>query len=290
MIPDVQVDRVHRQGREPGWIASVATAQPMAPEAWHVVVSDRPYDGFDGSDVRVVRMVDGLWHDHGPVEPERDPSIHPDMKGSYAEYVSVARKALKAIPRGASMEVEFTCSRSGGSDEIIPLVTYMAHGDITVGQPVHVPDCVLDQVPSIRFLERSAVDFASMFGVEAYDDASGVSGDLSLRIATDGLRISVTDPETGNTLVLESSLSDGEWEHSVMLEGIEHAADGMETLRRLKDDQVALGSMFEGASDDNMMIVLLGIGNADQVVVNDLHREDEASGRITFMLQPGMIR
>lgn len=290
MIPDVQVDRVHRQGREPGWIASVATAQPMAPEAWHVVVSDRPYDGFDGSDVRVVRMVDGLWHDHGPVEPERDPSIHPDMKGSYAEYVSVARKALKAIPRGASMEVQFTCSRSGGSDEIIPLVTYMAHGDITVGRPVHVPDCVLDQVPGIRFLERSAVDFASMFGVEAYDDASGVSGDLSLRIATDGLRISVTDPETGNTLVLESSLSDGEWEHSVMLEGIEHAADGMETLRRLKDDQVALGSMFEGASDDNMMIVLLGIGNADQVVVNDLHREDEASGRITFMLQPGMIR
>lgn len=290
MIPDVQVDRVHRPGMEPGWIATVAAVQPMAPEAWHVAVSDRPYDGFDASDMRIVRMVDGAWHDQGPVEKQDDPSIHPDMKGYCAEYVTIARKALEAIPRADRMEIEFACARTGGSDEIVPLITYMAAGDISGGVPMHVPDCVLDHVPGIRYLERAAAEIATMFGIETYDDGSGVTGDLSIRIATDGFRLSNSDSDTGTRLILDSSLSDGEWEHSVILEGTEMLVDGMETLRRLKDDQAALRSMFEEASEDNMMVVLLGIGNSDQVIVNDLHREDEASGRITFMLQPGMIR
>lgn len=290
MIPDVQVDRVARSDGGADLVVSLAPVQPDAPDTWRVNLSDGPFAAFDPSDARNVRLVDGRWTDEGPAPAPADPSVHPDVKGSCATYVRVARDVLSAIPRAACVDVRFECTRTGDRDEVSAVVTFMADGDMSRGLPVHVAETVLDHVPGVRFLERTAVDFAAAFGIEGHDDASGVNGDFYMRISVDGMRISYEEPDSGTTLVLDSCMSDGEWEHSLTLRGAEFPADGMETLRRLGDDQVAFASLFEHVPEDNPMAVLLGIGLQTQALVLDLHREDEASGGVTFMLQTGMLR
>jgi hypothetical protein len=293
VIPDLQVDRVHREGAEPGWVAGIEAVQPDQADTWHLILSDRPFDPFSRTGPRICRDVDGVWTDIGPVEPKADPSIHPDLKGGCADYVRIARRVLAAIPRGLCVNVELVSVRKGGGgDEVGAITTFHADGDITEGRPVHVAEEILDRIEGVRFLERTATDFGAMFGIEPYDDGSGYAGEFKLRIGKDSLLVSYQEPDAGSTIIVESEMDgeDGSWRHWTMLNATEHPTDGMDTLRRLKDDAFALASVFDDCQEDNPMSVLLGIGLDAQVPVLDLHREDDSSGSIRFMLETGRLR
>jgi len=292
VIPDPQIDRVTRDGAEPGWVAGIEAVQPIECDLWHLVLSDRPFDHSSRSEPRICRFADGVWTDLGPVPTESDRSIHPDVKGGCADYVKVARRVLAHIPRGMCVTVELVSTRTGGgADEVVALTTFHSTGDISEGSPVHVSDQILDRIEGVRFLERTATDFGAMFGIEPYDDGSGYPGEFKLRISKDALLLSYEEPDSGSTIVVESEMDDdGTWHHWTILDAREQATDGMDTLRRLKDDAFALASVFDDCQEDNSMAVLLGIGLEDQVPVLELHREDESAGPIRFMLEPGRLR
>jgi hypothetical protein len=291
VIPDVQVDRVHREGMEPGWVTGIEPVQPEEDGLWHLSVSDRPFDGFRGAEVRACRIQEGRWTDVGSVETESDPSIHPDLKGRCADYVVMARRAISAIPRGAWITLELICTRSSaGGDEVAAVTTFNARGDISQGRPVHVTDDVLDHVPGIRYLERTGPAFAEMFGMEPYNDGSGVSGDFKMLMSADAMTIICQDPESGTKITLESETNEGVWGHHVVLDANEFQSDAMGTLRRLKDDAFALASLFDDCEETNPMSVLLGIGIEQQVPVLETQRQDQAAGPIRFILEPGRLR
>lgn len=291
MIPDIQVDRILREGAEPGWVTGIEAVQPEEDGLWHVTVSDKPFDGFSSGELRACRMQGVAWKDEGPVPTTSDPSIHPDVKGRCADYVVVARRALAAIPRGAWITVELTCTRTGaGGDDVTAVTTFNAKGDISEGRPVHVSDDVLDQVPGIRYVERTGSAFAEMFGMEPYSDGSGVTGDFKMLLSADAMTIIYQEPESGTKITLESETNEGVWRHRVVLDANEFEADGMATLRRLKDDAFAMASLFKYCEDTNPMYVLLGIGIEQQVPVLETHRNDQAAGAVRFMLEPGRLR
>lgn len=291
MIPDIQVDRVTREGAEPGWVTGLETIQPQEDGLWHLQIGNWKFDTHGQGDIRACRMIDGAWTDTGPAILDEDASIHPDLKGGCATFVKVARSALSAIPRGSSISIELASTRSSaGGDEVIALTTFLAEGDISEGMPKNVPEEILDIVPGVRFLERTASGFATMFGVEPYDDGSGISGGFKLTISTDALFMSYEDHESGTKITVESELNDDRWSHYVFLDATEHASDGMDTLRRLKDPAFALESLFEDFDHDNSMVALLGLGLDNQVPILVLHREDESTGPIRFMLEPGHLR
>lgn len=247
-------------------------------------------------------LEDGVWRDDGPAPSPVDASWHPDLGNHLGSGIAVARDVLARINRGRVVSIWPTCvSRSDSGWSIASSAMFSTHAP---GRPTEqsgiASEDELDAIPQVRFVERMAVEYAELFGVEPHDDGSGVEGDMVIEVRTDGLTISFRDDD-GVGVTLSSELEGGIWRHATILE-FPVDPDPVARLRQEADPRAALRDMIASLDpdDDEAVDVAcdpLGLGPADPArnVWRDILSEDvvveSASSEDTLMLRirPGTL-
>lgn len=204
-------------------------------------------------------LEDGKWRDKGPAPSPVDDSWHPDLKDHLGSGVEVARRVLAAINRGRTITVWPNCiTSSKGGWTVGSSAMFSTHSPEDPGRHSGIAlDDELDAIPQVRFVERMAIEYADMFGMTAYDDGSGVQGDLTIEICADRLLVSFRD-ENGIGLTLTSECGERSWRHATILE-FPLDVDPVMRLRQEADPNKALWAMIasldveepEAVSDDD---------------------------------------
>ena len=235
MIIDMEDWRVTRPGDPEPWKVRFAGGlQPEIDGEAHLMLwRGAPYTCLP--DLRRCVLRDGVWHDVGTAPSLADSSWHPDLPGYLAEEIAQARRVIRAIPRCHSVEVILSYSRTGDEGEFSSGAMFYRTSDIdpTAACGI-VGERLLDLVPNVRAVERSALAFASHLGIQPYDDRTGYDGDLTIAVSHTHACMIHEGGDADDRLVLSSELKDGAWIHStrIMQRIYEHPGT-VEWLREL---------------------------------------------------------
>lgn len=228
-------------------VRSIPAYQPEHPNALHLHVNASQW-GMDSPDefVRCERIA-GTWTATGLQPHPRNVSWHPDLPDALAEYVAVCRHVAASIDGCGRISVRLRAIRTGGSADSVESYAFFMMTD--PGDPSSmsgiVPDRMLDTTPFVRHVENEGTVFSDFFGLDPYDDGSGISGDMDLEVGPSLLRLRI---ETSDDNVLSlSSDADGEgrWTHATAISLWTPEADAVEQLRRHADPTAFALSIVE---------------------------------------------
>lgn len=247
-LPDRSTAIVLSEGGETtrfGWFSRI---QPEEGAVHGGVI--RKSGGLDPTPARRFVQEGDVWRDVGPAPSPADESWHPDLRDDLGSGIAVARTVLAAINRGRTVSIWPNCVASSKSGwNVGSSAMFSTHAPGRPGEQSGLaPEDELDTIPQVRFVERMAADYAYMFGMEAYDDGSGVQGDLTIEIRTDALLVSFRD-ENGMGVTLSSACTEGAWKHSTILE-FPVDPDPVTRLRQEADPIEALWAMVASLDPD----------------------------------------
>lgn len=259
--------------------------QPVKDDEAHATLDTESFDP-EFRKVRIIRIVDGSWTDHGPAPSLVDGSAHPDLPRDLAEYVMVTRNVMSSIRGCACVDLGFDVDRDGSGDwDLKPNASFRrAGGDPSILGPT-IADAVLDRIPDVRYVERAGYGFKSMLAIRPHDDGSGYDGTFSCYIREDAFEMSYEGTD-GESMRLGSTLIDGTWTHRTEVTATTWNVDPVEMLRVTGDAQLCL-EMIVLESDRLQAVV------GDRIPLGAKALSHEAEGgehvRWTVSIEPGTL-